>query len=399
MVTLTRDMVNSYRDDVAGGHTPAGLYIRDVEDFIPTLRRFDNPMLKMIKEGDSRNKVIWEFGEGDLISIDDVTTAAYTNSATLLPVTERGLYAKNYKLRIKETDEQMLVTEQPDGTGAGTIAVRRNWPAGGVGVATSGVVHIQIMGPNTPEGTDAIDSPIAMGEVFETYPEIKEWTWAYTHRGRILPDYEVKTDRFKAQGKKKMKEAAQQLNREVLSSKKNKGDGTGANPSSMGGLREATNVRTKDLSGAPLTWIDIMTLLETMYTDVGNDGMGDVFIGNAKVKAIWNSYFQKSRITGKNDDELKLFWDEVNTDFGVKRFVLNYDMDDDELILGNPNDWRLHHMEGGNWSTGLYSTQGWYDRAFLRFDGGPIFQAARRRARWYGFSEDPADYPNLHVPV
>lgn len=292
----------------------------------------------------------------------------------------------------------MLITDPAAGTNQLTMI--RDWPTqSGTGTAMNDDDVLQLLAPAIPEGADAVDSPIQMGEVFTTYPQILEYTWKYSHRGRVTPDYEVKSDKFKYQLKKKMKEGACDLNRTMLSGKANKGDGSGDNPSSMGGLREKTATYTDDVSTSALTLKDILTLAQTVWTDVGRDAMGDTLMGNMFVKRVINSYFQKSRRTGNRDDAIRLNWDTIESDFGVWKFVLNYECDDNELFLWNPEDAKLDTYEGGNWSSGLYSTQGWYDRGFLRFDGGPIYQASRRRARWYNFSTTASDYANLDLTV
>ena len=395
---ITRQMMTSYREDVAGGVIPTGLFIQDVPKMTEFMRRMDRPMLKLVKPGGSHDKLEWLFGEGDLISRDTLTGVAttHTSTQTTLTVLNGKLFQKWFLLRIPSTGEIMLV----DGfVSDNVLSVRRNWPAGGTGVALSAQVAIQILGPAIPEGADAVDSPIAAGEIDYTYPQIFEYTWTYTHRGRYTPDYEVKSDKFKYQAKKKMKEAAGDLNRMLLAGYRNKGDGTADNPSAMGGLRQFTSTRTYDANGAPLKWIDIMTLAETVAKDVGQEAMGHTIMGNFFAKSIFNSYFQKSRITNGSDEKLKMNWQSVETDLGIFKFVINYDMDDNELIIWNPEDAALDHFEGGTWTTGLYSTQGWYDRGFLRGDYGALYNAARRRMMFYDFSVDPADYPNLHVPV
>lgn len=395
---ITRQMMTSYRDDVAGGVIPSGLFIQDVPKMTEFMRRMDRPMLKLVKPGGSHDKLEWLFGEGDLISRDTTTATGTTatSTQTTLAVTNGNLFAKWFLFRIPSTGEIM----QCDGfISDNVLSVRRNWPTGGTGVAISTQVAIQILGPGMPEGADAVDSPIAAGEIDYTYPQIFEYTWKYTHRGRHTPDYEVKTDKFKYQAQKKMKEASGDLNRMLLAMYRNKGDGSGDNASTMGGLRQFTSVRQYNASGAPLEFIDIMTLGQTVAVDVGQEAMGHTVMGNFFVKSIWNSWFQKSRITTATDEKLKMTWSEVETDLGTFKFVINYDMDDNELIIWNPEDASLDHFEGGTWSTGLYSTQGWYDRGFLRGDYGALYPMARKRMMFYNFSVDPSDYPNLHVPV
>lgn len=394
---ITREMVTSYPDTIAGGAMPSGLFIREVPKMIEAIRRFDRPMLKLVKPGEEHDKLKWEFGSGDLISRDTTFTAAITTTQTVIPVADGNLWQKWFIARIPSTGEQVLCRDPAAGTNQ--VLVERNWPTGGAGVATAGAVAVQIQGPAVPEGADAVDSPIALGEVDYTHPQILEYTWKYSHRGRVTPNYEVQTDQFKYQAKKKMKEAAGDLNRFLLNGLRDPGTGDGTRPSTMGGLRQFTNVRTLDMATAPLGWDDIMTLASTMYNDVGMDGMGKTFMGSLWQKRVWNSFFQGSRITSGNDTKLTLKWDSVDTDFGTLKFVINYDMDDNELFLWNPEDAQLDHYDGGTWSTGLYSTQGWYDRGFLRGDYGALYQAARRRARWYNISVDPLQYPLIDKPV
>lgn len=395
---VTREMVKQYKQS-DGGVIPDGLYIVEVPKMKDIIRRYDTPMLKLVKPGESHNQEVWRYGEGDLLGKSTTVSGAHGTTATVLTLATNAIIQKWQKLRIKTSSgsEQLLVLDPEYGTNQ--VLVSRNWPAGGAGLSLAGGETVLLLGPAIPEGADAVDSPIQMGEVFETYPNIYEYTWKFSHRARVTPDYEVQSDKFKAQRNKKMKEAAMDLNRDLLSALKNKGDATGSNPSSIGGLREATATYTQNVGGNPLTWLRIMNLLQTVYIDVGADAMGKTFMGSFFQKRIFNSFFQKSRRSGTKDDKLKLYWDEVDSDFGVLKFVINYEMDDDELICWNPEDASLDHYEGGNWSTGLYSTQGWYDRGFLRGDFGAIFEAARRRCRWHTIDTNTASYTNLDVPA
>ena len=392
--TLTRGMVNSYSASVTGGSVPADLYIRDVPRMIEFMRRYDNPMLKLIKPGGSHDKLKWEFGSGDLMSRDDVTTGTHTNNTTTLNVTSGLKYQKWNVIRIPSTGEQMLVTA----ISSNALTVFRNWPAGGNGVALSGPVAVKILGVAIPEGAPYVDSPSAFGEVDYTYPQIMEYTWTYTHRGRVTPNYEVKTDQFRYQQKKKMKEAASDLDSLLLNGLRDPGLGDQTRPSTMGGLRQFTNAYSSSISG-PLAFDDLMTAMQTLYSDVGPEAMGKTVMGGMLTKRIWNSWFQPSRMTTGRDKKLSLVWNEVETDFGVVKFVINHKVDDNELFIWNPEDCSLDHYEGGNWSTGLYSTNGWFDTGFLRGDFGGFFEAARRRTRLYGYSTTSSDYAWLDRPA
>lgn len=391
-VTVTRNMMNSLSSSITGGTVPSGMIIRDVPDFIPFVRRSDTPMLGLIKKGPARDMLKWEYGEGDLSPREDIMSDAsgIDASTTSVGVTN-GAYFQKWDL-IKVDDEIMLVTA----ISSNTLTVTRGWGS------TTGASHadasvIKILGPAVPEGVDAPNSPVTRGELFYTFPQIFEYTWQNTHRSRVTPNYEIKSDQFKEELSRKMKEAGEDLDTLLLDGVKNEGDGGGTNPSTMGGLREATTANVTDMNGAPLELQDLLEEMQDVAYDVGTGEMGKVLMGNHLVKRIFNSWFQPSRRTGKSDKSLSLVWDEVETDFGNIRFVINYKMPDNELFLWKPEDAKYHPYKGGDWSNGLYSTQGWYDRGFLRGDFGAIFQGDRRRLRIHDFSVTLTDYPNIDI--
>lgn len=384
---------NSLSSSISGGSVPSGMIIRDVPDFIPFVRRSDTPMLGLVKKGAAKDMLKWEYGEGDLSPRETtLNEAGFDGSETDVTVaTGTGTYFQKWDL-IKIDDEIMLVT----GISSDTLTVTRGWGS------TTGAAHddgsvIKILGPAVPEGVDAPDSPVTRGELFYTYPQIFEYTWQNTHRSRVTPNYEIKSDQFKEELKRKMKEAAEDLDTLLLDGVKNEGDGTGSNPSTMGGLREATTANVHDLNGAPLELQDLLEAMQEVAYDVGTGEMGKTLMGNHFVKRVFNSWFQPARRASKSDKSLSLVWDEVETDFGVVKFVLNYKMPDNEIFLWKPEDAKYHPYKGGDWSNGLYSTQGWYDRGFLRGDFGAIFQSDRKRLRIHDFSVTTTDYPNIDI--
>lgn len=388
-ITVTRSMINSMSSGVTSGSTPSDLFIRDVPDFIPFLRRQDTPMLSLVPKKGSKNILKWEYGEGDLSPRQDTLAEDVDGSETGIDVTH-GSYFQVWDL-VKWGDEVALVTSISNNT----LTVTRGWGSTSAVTATNGD-PIYILGPAVPEGVDAPASPVTRGIVSFTGPQIFEYTWQMTHRARVTPNYEIKTDQFKAELKRKMKEAALDLNDLLLNGIYNAGDGTGTNPSSMGGLREATTTNLSNLSSGALELNDILTLMQTINADVGDD-MGKTLMGGYYAKRIFNSWFQPSRRTSGSDAKLNLTWDSFDCDFGTVKYIVNYKCNSNELFLCNEDDWGLYNYEGGNWSTGMYSTQGWYDKGFLRGDFGALFQADRRRGRWYGFSTTDSDYPNLDI--
>jgi hypothetical protein len=176
----------------------------------------------------------------------------------------------------------------------------------------------------------------------------------------------------------------------------NQGDGTIDNPSMTGGLINATTTHTASVSGA-LELVDIIDLLQDIAEDVGADSMGKQLMMGYQTKRILNSFFKENRrYTGRED--VRLNETGFESDFGKIEFVLNHKMKDDaRIIILNPNDWEFVWFEGGSWSDGLYSSDGWYDTGFLRCDFGTIWAGDRRRGMITGFSLDTDDYPNIDL--
>lgn len=407
--TIDRRGQNSYGNVTSAtyGTIPEPLITREVPDFIPTVGREDTPLASLIPKGGSRNLTKWEFGEGDLRSTNDKLAANHNNTTdTAIVVANAKKFQKWNLIRNARTGEIMLVTDVTDSTN--TLTVVREWGKGATGGApdtspakAAGQTNdaIQIIAPAIPEGAVSPLSPIQQGELFVTYPQIFEYTWQFTHRGKLTPTYEVKSDRFKHELKKKLKEAAKDLDRAMLHGIATPGDGNAAGnvPSTMGGLRQYTNVYSKDVSAAPLTFIVLMEEMEKLFKDVGRQNMGKTIMGSMFTKRVFNSFFQGSRQSTQRDSKTNMVWDEVETDFGTIKFVTHYDMPDNELFIWNPEDCKLITYEGGNWETGMYETQGWFYKGFLRGDMGVLFEAARRRTRIFNYSTTRSDYPNLDL--
>ena len=396
-VNVTRDLVTQYKTSVTGGTTPANLHIRDVDDFIPIIGREDEPMLGLIKNRGTHDKVEYEYGQGDLAPSKDILAEDLDDGAETVITVTNGAYFQKWE-QILINDERMLVT----GISTNDLTVVRAWGNSTGTVHTNGD-EILLLGPSTPEGGISDESPIAQGETFINYSEIIEYTFEMTHRARVTPTYEFRQDdRFKAELKKKMIEARLDLGRKALFGMKNLGDGVGGaaatNPSTFGGLLEFTTRTVVDLNGDALTFNGIMDGLQSVYDVVGQEKMAKTAMGSMRNKRVWNSLFPDDlrRYDGK-DEGAKLNWEWIDTDFGRVRYVVNWNMrDSDGIVFWRPEDTNMSFYEGGNWATGTYATQGWFDKGFLRCDVSFGWQGDDRRMRLVDFAAPTVDnYPNL----
>jgi hypothetical protein len=395
-VNVTRDMVNQYKTSVTSGTTPVNLHIRDIDDFIPIIGREDEPMLGLIKGRGTHNKEEYEYGQGDLAPSKDVMPGSALIGDTTITVTNGTYFQKWDMLRI--ADENLLVT----GITGNALTVVRGWGSTSP-AAIASAAEIIILGPSTPEGGISDESPIAQGETFINYSEITEYTFEMSHRGRVTPTYEFKQDdRFKAELKKKMIEARQDMGRKAIFGVKNLGDGVGGaaatNPSTTGGLLEFTTRTVVNFGGDPLTMNGMMDGLQTVYDLVGMEKMAKTAMGSMRNKRVWNSLFPEDlrRYSGK-DEGAKITWEWLDTEFGRIRYVVNWNMrDSDGIVFWNPEDTKLSFYEGGNWSTGTYATQGWFDKGFLRCDFAFGWQGDDRRLRLTNLATpNTTNYPGL----
>lgn len=383
-------MLNSQPQSVAGGTTVNDLFIRDVDDFIPLMKESDAKFIRNITASGTVNKLKYEFGEGDLPPREVVVTAQALVGADNIQV-DFPKYVQQYDiLRNKRTNEQFRVNAVPGATLTGLVR--------GHGGSTPMQMEINdvlmILGPAVPEGADTPDSPSSQGSLDYNYPQIFEYSWATTHRGRVTPTYEVKSDRFKWELKRKMDEAALDLNRTAIYGLRSAGDGTGTVPSTTGGARQFAKANQVDVLTAPLTLAHFLNALELQYKDVGKSEMSKTFYGTIRAKRIVNSFINPLRRANVSDAKLNLTVDSISTDFGDIKFVVDEEFPDNELYSFNFKDIKRTTYEGGSWKTGMFSTNGWYDRGFLRGDFGFVWAAPRRRCSVVNFDTNPASYPD-----
>jgi len=394
MATLTREMMNQYSSAVAGGNTPPDLFVRDIPDFIPLVTRHDAPLAKAVKTGSEVTVLKSEWGEGDLTPTRVKTAAAVADATTLNITVDAPKAIQKYDvLYFTDNGEQVRVNTINDSTGVLTVFERGH--GGSTAAAHNSQVEIIILGPAVPEGANTPDSPFQQGDLDYNYPQIFEYSWKYTHRGRVTPTYEIKSDRFKEELRRKMLEATRDLDLTMLYGLRNQGDGQGSNASTMNGVRAGTIQNRIDLAGAPLTLLSVLDLLEQIFKKVGQSEMAKTLYGDAFTKRLINSFLNASRRSTAMDAKLNLTLDVIQTDFGDIKYVTHYNWSPGEVHLLNINDFSRHAYKGGNWTSGLFSTEGWYDRGFLRGDFTLKMPAPSRRGALVGFSVDPTDYPDL----
>lgn len=401
--TITREMLNHYITTVTGGVRPSDLYITPLaRDFVETMTRTDTPGLDAIpKKAITVDDTKLVFGEGDIVPRSTTITEADDGSETVLDVADARIFQQWDLVRFEGASERMLVTDPPIITSspAGQLIVSRRYG----GVPSSAEAHntgttIIRMAPAVPEGVSTPDSPVAMGDVDNNWCQIIEKSFRITHRGRIVPDQEIKSDRARVLQKRMMNEVMLDLDELLFWGIPYQGDASGSNPMTTGGVLYFTSEHTSDLSDEPFDLVALLDLIEETAEDVGETAMGHELMSDFKTKRAFNSMFA-SRRQYQSRGDVKLMDDGFDSDFGKFKWRTNYRWKNDQrILLWNPEDAKRVFFEGGNWATGYYSTDGWFDHLFLRADLGFLWTGDRRRAMWTNYAAvNTTNYPNLDL--
>lgn len=388
------------------GDTPSDLFIRDVQDWMPKLKRTDTPLAKMIRRGSAPKvpmlKLEWGWGSPnpDTDTVNEGGT--FSNSDLILTVTNGPRFQVGQIIKI---DNELLQVTAISGN---NLTVTRGF--GGTSAAShSDASTVIIMSPAFKENQNTELSPITQGEVDYNYFQQIEFGWQYSHRADVTPTYESRSfagSRFAQELRKKMQdEAPVFLERTLINGQRDAGSTTAA--SAMGGIFQSGYNTTSNTSlSGPLTETTLMDNLQTVYNLVGQDKMGKTVMAHPIVCRIISSWYNDARRLTSSETSISLAITEIDTGwFGTMRLMPNYKFTKsstsgevawDRLIVFNPDDYELIPYSGDSgWQTGEFDTDGWYKKGFLRGDFTLKAQNPDSRLVLGGFSVATADYPGI----
>ncbi len=395
--TIVNTPINSY-SITDSGTTPDGLIIRDVPDWTKMLRRQDIPFTKMIGRssapGTPMLKREWGWGSPD--PVKDQLAEALDSSETGIDVDHGEYFQVGHLIRVD--DEIMLVTAIV----ADTLTVTRGY-SGSTAATHADDAPVYVLGPAMSEFQDDQLSPITQGELDFNYPQYLQFGWKLSQRARVTPTYESKNfpgTRDQQELRKKMEYTAPlQLERVMLEGLRSAGSPTTA--STMGGIRQPSFFTTHvAMGGAPLTEYDLMEMLQDVYQLVGQDQMSKTVMCSMFIKRVISSWYNDNRRYTGSDKTANVVFDEIDTEFGRIRFVVNYQLDElgrsGDLFLFNPKDFKLQpYASSTGWQTGMLSTNGWYTQGFLRGDYTLLCENPDNRAKMTSISTTASDYPSI----
>lgn len=398
--TISNSALNQHSTAVSGGTTPSDLFIRDVPDWTRKLRRTDTPVLKLIgglkSSGPSTpmNKAEWGWGSPD--PVKDLINGALSDTTGTTVTVDNGTYFQVGNV-VRVDDEQMHVTA----ISTNTLTVTRGF-AGSTAATHADNAPVYIIGVAMKENQDDQSSPITQGELDYNYHQIQSWMWQLSQRAKVTPTYESRNfsgTRDQQELRKKMEDTAPLfLERTILDGLRSLG--TSAVPSTMGGFQQTSFFTTQTSVTGALEELDLMNAFQTVYDLVGEDKMAKLVICGSKAKRIVSSWYNDNRRYTGTDEVAKVHFDEIDTDWGRIKFVVDYQLDalgrSDEMFSIKPEDFTLRpYASSTGWTTGKLATNGWYDKGFLRVDCTLIAQNPDSRFHLYGFSTTDSDYPSL----
>lgn len=392
--TTTNRQLTQYTSD-----TPAGdiLFIRDVPDWTKMLRRQDTPFLKMIDRASAPDtpmlKAEWGWGSPDPVS--DLLNGAITTDATSITVDNASYFAVGHLVLVGT--EQMRV--ESVNTSTNMIGVTRGF-AGTTKATAADNATIDIIGMAVKELEDDPLYGITQGEVDFNYHSIIAMKWVLSERARVTPTYESRNflgKRDEQELRKKMEYTAPLLlERALLFGQRALGSSSTA--SAFGGLAQSSYITTRtNMSSAPVTEYDLMNNLQTVWGLVGTDQLGKTIMTDMFGKRVINSWYNDSRRSTAGDSKISVKWDEIETDMGNFRIVVNWQLKDKaKMFVFNPEDFKLRpYASSTGWQKGKHATNGWYDSGFLRGDFTMIAQNPDSRLELNTYSTTASDYPGL----
>lgn len=380
-----------------GGPIPSTLFIRDVKDFMPKLKRQDVVFTKLFETAPAPDqpmmKAEWSWGEPDAWE-STITEAIANDTDNVITVADGSLLQLSDRIWFA-TGEEMLVLAITDNT----VQVRRGY-ADTTAAAVDDNATFYILGSALVEHADDPDSTYTLGQSDYNYHQIMDFTWSMSHRAEVTPHYASDgKNAFQSEMRKKMSDTAP-LRMELTYLLGSRYLGSTTLPSAMGGLNQQSYFSTRTpLSSEPLDMSSLEGLLEDINMISGDAEMPNYLITSHLGCRIISSWFNPTRQTSGTDEKFNLKFTEIDTWFGKVRLVPNYIMNKVQrnvLYVMDPGKIKKRPYDSkAGWNTGEYHTQGWHRRGFLRSDTTLIAQAADWRGVLYDWSQTETDYPNL----
>ena len=393
----SRGAQNTVDTSLTSGTAQSQMVIRLFADFQKYLDPTETPFTSSLKTGKAVDQKKVEWGNSFLAPNQAATGASIADGTTTTITLATGDGAKVMVTDVLKIEaEKVWVTA----ISSDTLTVKRAFEG------TTGVAHtvvgttVDILGPAAQENADTPLTPIAKGSLEFNYPQLFDYGIHLSNRENNTPDYEFQSGtKYEAYLAKLMKEAAIDFEKTAILGGRSaetvaalpSANGT---PTTMGGLDFFTD-RSYDLAAGPITENALMTVMQDLWTAVGDEKMAKTVytggFGKRALSSLWNS----TRISTVKDESTTLVWQSVETDFGRIRFVLSRYMPAGSFYFVNTQDITIHPYKNGAWKETRLPASGPYIKGAFTGDYTMVFRNNAARAKIINASTTQADYPNM----
>jgi len=385
------------------GDTPTDLFVRDVSNWPKMVKRVDTPLLNLIKTIAPPDKPALkrEWGISSPDPENDTLSVGITSVIPTVTPTNIGYYQVGNIIQIDS--EQMLVTA----VGATDLTVLRGQfgTVAAAHVNTALLNGIRIISIAVAENAESPRGVVTQGELDFNFCQIWDIMVQHSHRADVTPTYEYRNaGRSAMEVQKKLSTTLpNQMENQLLFGQRSIGSTTA--PSTMGGVFQSSFIYTKvDAAGAALTEYSFLSAMQTAYQAVGGNMIGKTVMGHPLMKRIFGSWYAGQRHGSFSDTKINVTMDEIVTDFGTFKFVMNYKMTsianplvgDGRLLAFDPDDYQLQPYDAkAKWGVWDVYEGGWYKRRAIRGDYTLLAPNPEKRVSFTNLSVTDTDYASL----
>ena len=346
------------------------------------------PMLG--KEGPQKNTSIirtWIWNSD--VPIVDTLSGSIDNSPATITLTVA--HPEYYQVGAQIT----IGTENMNVTGRGTTTITVDRAAQGTTIANhTAADSIFIAAPAVAENADDAEAPFSQGAKDYNAYQTVTMAWPMSHRAETVVTEEHPNGGWFNDILKQALDREIPRRLEMALFKNRRSLGTGVTASTFGGFAEPGFITTRTSVSGLLTETHINDALSAV--DALNTRRPKVAMGSPNVLRILSSIYAGSRWITGDATSVTNYVDMFKTQFGDIKFVPNRNMATwapDKLYFFDPADIKQSPYDSqSNWQTGMYETQGWHKRQYVRGDITYTFPFADSRVELYGFTTNGSYY-------
>lgn len=355
----------------------------------------ETPVTDMIKKGAAVDNPKVEFTDERYRTFTASADAAgYNSSVTTINVAAgHGQRFMLYDLWDTPSGERLLIT----GISTDALTVATRGSIGGTSAASiAASATLTYVGQAVPEHVDSPQAIFVRGE--ETYNHPQQWDFgitvpylednsdnSYLIRGSRVYTYEMK---------KQAEEIKRSFERTLIRGKRTIAT-TGGIPYTMGGIGYFTTAHATALSGALLTELAFGTAMQGVWDDVGPGRMATTMLSGMFAKRVVNSWVDPMRRATANERKFSSVVDAWETEWGILKFVVSFDMYGDEMWGVNFPDLSRHPYKNMDWQEEPLAKNGMNHVGHVYGAYTALFPGDRARFKLTGFSTTVGDYPLL----